>query len=226
MRPEGEGAVVIWNDLAPEADEQDVNEWLNREHHLERVGVPGFLRARRYLAVEGAPKYFTLYDTESPAVLASDAYIERLNNPTPWTRRSTPHFRNFSRTVCRVAARFGRGDGGIVGCVCFGPAQGRAEDLRRWLTDEAIPAVLEQPGIVAARLLEADLEATGVPSEEKAMRGTDDRTVDRVVLASGNHAEQVARACAPLLGDDGLAAHGAMRGATLGTYRLIFDLIA
>jgi len=225
MRPQGEGALIIWNDLAPEADEQDVNEWLNREHHPERVGVPGFLRARRYLAIEGSPRYLTLYDTESPAVLASDAYVERLNNPTPWTRRSTPHFRNFSRTACRIAARFGQGEGGIVGCVCFGPLEGRAEALHRRLTEEAIPSVLEQPGICHARLLEADLAATGVPSEEKAMRGTDDQTVDRVLLVSANHPEQVTRACAPLLADDGLAAHGARPEVTFGTYRLIYDLI-
>jgi len=225
MRPKGEGALVIWNDLAPEADEQDINEWLNREHHPERVGVPGFLRARRYLAVEGSPKYFTWYDTESPAVLASKAYVERLDNPTPWTRRSTPHFRNFCRTACRITARFGEAEGGTVGCLGFDVRDGQAEPLRRWLVDEAIPAVLEQPGICGVRLLEAELEATGVPSQEKAMRGTDDQTVDRVVLVSANHAEQAARACAPLLADAGLAAHGAAGAPRFGTYRLIYDLI-
>lgn len=222
---EGDGVMVIWHDLSPEADEEDINEWYNREHHPERVGVPGFLRARRHLAIDGAPRYFTRYDTESPAVLASDAYVERLNHPTPWTQRSTPHFRNFSRTVCRVAARFGRGEGGIVGCLCFAPEPGRDEDLRRWLTAEAIPAVVGRPGICAARLLEADLEATGVPSEEKALRDGPDRTVDRVVLVSANHHEQVARACAPLLSDAGLLAHGAAGEPSFATYRLIFDLL-
>ena len=35
----GEGALVIWHDIAPGC-EGDYNEWHSKEHMLERVGVP------------------------------------------------------------------------------------------------------------------------------------------------------------------------------------------
>lgn len=219
------GAMVIWHDVAAEADEDALNEWYNREHHPERVGVPGFLRARRHVALKGLPRYFTRYDTESPAVLTSRAYLERLDNPTAWTRRTLPHFRNMSRTVCRVTARLGRGDGGAVATLRLAPEEGAADDLRAWLIDEALPAAVERIGVCSASLLEIDREATGAPSEEKRMRGGEDETVDAVVLLSGNHPGQVENAAAPLLGDAGIGVHGAAPGWRFGVYRLIFDLV-
>ena len=53
----GSGAVCIWHDIEPEATDE-FYQWHNREHMPERVGIPGFLRGRRYIAVAGAPLYF------------------------------------------------------------------------------------------------------------------------------------------------------------------------
>jgi len=46
----GKGAMVFWNDVIAEG-EADFNHWHVFEHIPERVGVPGFLRGRRYVAV-------------------------------------------------------------------------------------------------------------------------------------------------------------------------------
>ena len=43
----GQGAVAIWNDVAPEGL-AEFYEWHHREHMPERVGIPGFRRGRRY----------------------------------------------------------------------------------------------------------------------------------------------------------------------------------
>jgi len=55
----GEGAVAIWHDLDPVAREQ-FYAWHGEEHMPERVGIPGFLRGRRYVAtradLEGTPE--------------------------------------------------------------------------------------------------------------------------------------------------------------------------
>ena len=64
----GTGVVAIWHDLLPEAKD-DFYEWHNREHMPERVGIPGFRRGRRYIAVEGTPEFFNLYEADSPEVL-------------------------------------------------------------------------------------------------------------------------------------------------------------
>ncbi len=149
------GILALWLDLAPEA-ELEVNEWFNREHHAERIGVPGFLAARRYVAERGAPNYFIFYRTRDLGVLTAPAYLERLNHPTPWTRRAMPHFRGTSRSACRELARLGRGEGGMVATLRFGAATGAEARLERWLCDTALPAALGSTGIVSAELWRAD----------------------------------------------------------------------
>ena len=63
----GKGVVAIWHDLLPEAKD-DFYEWHNREHMPERVGIPGFRRGRRYIAISGAPEFFNLYEAENETV--------------------------------------------------------------------------------------------------------------------------------------------------------------
>jgi len=55
----GLGAVCIWHDLLPEARD-DFDQWHNREHMPERVGIPGFRRGRRYVAVASTPERFLI----------------------------------------------------------------------------------------------------------------------------------------------------------------------
>src|SRR5690606_28219746 len=83
----GSGVLAIWNGVEEGAD-QDFIEWHVLEHIPERVGIPGFLRGRRYIAVDGYPRYFNFYETENPDVLTSSPYRDRLNAPTDWTRQN------------------------------------------------------------------------------------------------------------------------------------------
>src|SRR5579864_3644133 len=109
----GHGAVAIWNDIAPEG-RAIFYAWHGVEHVPERVGIPGFLRGRRYVAIHGNPEYFTLYETESPQVLTGQDYANRLNRPTPWTSDAIRHFRNVARSLCRVAVSHGHAQGGLI----------------------------------------------------------------------------------------------------------------
>ena len=43
----GRGVLAIWHTITPEG-EAEYWRWHDREHIPERVGVPGFLRGRRY----------------------------------------------------------------------------------------------------------------------------------------------------------------------------------
>ena len=95
----GKGVLAIWNGIAEEAESEFLS-WHVREHIPERVAVPGFLKARRYVAVRGVPKYFNFYETETPADLGSPAYLARLNAPSDWTKRVVRHFSDTSRTAC------------------------------------------------------------------------------------------------------------------------------
>lgn len=221
------GVLAIWHDIEADAGMQrELFEWYNREHHVERFEVPGFVRARRYAALEGSPSIFSRYDTTDPAVLASDAYLERVNNPSPWTSRCMPHYRNMSRTVCRVVQRFGRGEGGKLATIRFDAAPGAEADLTAWLCDEALPVLVEAPGVVGGQLITADESASGIASEEKKMRGGADEQCGLALLVTGNTAPAVKAACGSLLVAETLVSHGAAGPCPLGIYELVFDLSA
>jgi hypothetical protein len=101
------GILAIWNDCE-RGREADFEEWYQHEHFHERIAVPGFLLGRRFEVISGSPRYFCFYLTQSPAVLTSPAYLERLDNPTPMTRKiMSDAFRDMSRTVCHRVARIG-----------------------------------------------------------------------------------------------------------------------
>ena len=68
--------------------------------------MPGFLFGRRHQAISGACGYFNFYLVEQPAVLTSKPYLERLDNPTPMTRKVMSEiFINMNRTVCHRTLR-------------------------------------------------------------------------------------------------------------------------
>jgi hypothetical protein len=176
----GSGVLAIWNGIAEEA-EADFVDWHVNEHIPERVGVPGFLRGRRYVALAGAPKYFNFYETETPAVLGSRAYLDRLNAPSDWTRRVVRHFRETSRTVCLVAASLGSGDGGCVAAIRLTAVAGadiRPHDFRARVMDP----LLRAPGIIAVHLLQGQLEIGAGQTAEKELRDRPDQTAAWILL--------------------------------------------
>ncbi len=219
----GKAILAFWADV-DSSGEADYNDWHTREHMPERCGVPGFLRGRRYVAATAAPKYFMMYETETLETLASPAYVERLNNPTPWTRKCLALFRNSNRTACRTTLSIGRGIGGAMATIRLGPSAGREQALRRWLTGEALPELLERPGISAAHLCEADVETTTVKTAEKSIRDKPDEVARWVLLVEGIDADVVRRACADALGAAALERQGAEPGAITGVYLLHYVL--
>jgi len=98
------GILAIWNDRE-EAIAEIYERWYVSEHVPERLGVPGFLSARRYEVVKGSPRFFTYYELVSPEVLTSPEYLARLASPSPLTREVMGGFRNMWRTSCSLAYR-------------------------------------------------------------------------------------------------------------------------
>ena len=77
----------------PTAVEEEFNAWYNTVYIPTYLTVPGVLRARRFLAVEGQPKYLTLYEFEHAQVPESEAWANaRTSNP--WTRRMSPNLQH------------------------------------------------------------------------------------------------------------------------------------
>ena len=217
----GDGALVIWHDLE-EAAESDYNEWHSKEHMFERVGIPGFRRGQRGIAISGAPRYFNLYEVDGFDVLTSDAYLARLNDPTVWTRRIIPRMHNNSRTLCRVAASFGAG--GVPSywtMILVGPEAGQDAALRAWLVDEALPRLALRPGVLSAHLLEGDPSTSGTDTAEKRLRGGGNEFVDWVLLIGGYDDTALATVAEEVLTAEVLSAQGAAASRVRGIYRLV-----
>ena len=85
--------------------EEEFNAWYDDEHIAERLAIPGYRSARRWVANArpGEGKYLATYELDSPAVLNSEAYLARLNNPTAWSKRSMKNCVVFRRWACEQA---------------------------------------------------------------------------------------------------------------------------
>jgi hypothetical protein len=93
------GLLLFMTDIDP-ASEADFNRWYEEEHLPERMAIPGFIRARRFRAIEGAPKYLALYDLESSEVLQTEPYLRIVGaNKSPWTKRMESKFIDGRRNV-------------------------------------------------------------------------------------------------------------------------------
>lgn len=172
--------LAIWSDVPPE-QETDYLHWLTREHTAERLGIPGFEAVRVFrAALPGVCRFLILYDLASPAVLTSPAYLARLNAPTPWSRRIMPLLRNFARGGGRVRDWRGHGGGAHLLPLRLDRPPGVVAPL--------LEALAAEDRVCAARLLEVDQQGSGVPTDEKALRGGD-QSFAALLLAEATGAE-------------------------------------
>lgn len=169
------GMLVIWHDVAP-GQAPAVREWYGREHHFERLDIPGFLEVRRFERVSGTgAEVLGAYRVAAPDVLRSATYRARVESPTAWTRESMLHFRNMSRTVCTITALAGRAQGGHVAALA---------SVGDGLPD--LPAVcellLKRPGVLQVTALNAERSAFATASAEQALRGGPDAQIAWALL--------------------------------------------
>jgi len=180
----GSAAMLLSFDIAEGAIEEH-DDWHTHEHLPERLSIPGFLRGTRWVALHGGPRYVVLYEVAELATLTSAAYLERLNNPSPWTSKMMPHYRGMKRGLCSVSGSFGLGTGHVAKLLRFTPGEGAAS-LRAWLLEDALPSVVTQPGVGSAHLLES--AAAPVMTNEQRIRGAD-AGVDWAVVLAGYREE-------------------------------------
>jgi hypothetical protein len=167
MAAQQQGILAIWNDCRA-GREAEFEAWFQGEHLAERLAVPGFLFGRRHQAISGSSGYSNFYLVESPDVLTSRPYLERLDNPTPMTKRIMSEvFLNMNRTVCHRTARVGSFRGAYAVTVRFnGPPDTAA------LVSLA-EKLVQDPGIAASEIWTAVDPASQPVSMEEKLRGGD-----------------------------------------------------
>jgi hypothetical protein len=200
------------------ADEAEFNRWYDREHLIERVTIEGFLEARRYVAHQGSPKYLCLYSTRTFDVLSSPTYRTVLANPTDWSKKVLPRFKNMIRAIARITISRGQGRGAALGIIRLRPTAASQDKLRAALGEKLDPEKLD--GIIAMHLIESD------PALSKPI--TDDPPVsdpgagDWFVLIDGTDVNAIGAAIAARF--TGPAAFAGATQVSLGRYNLMWDL--
>ena len=207
------GILAIWNDCAPEG-EAHYERWYKSEHMQERVGVAGFRFGRRYERLAGGDRrFFTFYEVESPDVLSSRAYVERLESPTPWTTESMKYFRNMVRTVCdqRMAA------GDLIGAHAVVL---RADEAMAPTPEAAtlVARLAAEPGVARVQLWTAAARQTPADTAEMKKRSPDQLAAGALVIECLRRADadRVAATLAPLP-----AALGVSGKSVVGIYGLM-----
>ena len=212
----GKGMLLTSMDIDP-SDDVDFNRWYDREHLEERVAIPGFLEARRYIAHQGSPKYLCLYSTETFDVLDSPAYRAKLASQTDWSRKSMARFKNMIRAVARITISRGQGRGAALGIVRLRPAAGGEDKLRTALQQKLDPE--KSDGIISMHLIENDPALSKPLTDEPASPNLG--SGDWFVLIDGTHVNAISAAIAALVGDN-----SAFKSSVIstGVYNLMWDL--
>jgi hypothetical protein len=210
----GNAAMLLWYDIVPEQIAEH-DEWHTREHFPERVGIPGFLRAQRWVATASGPRFFVVYEVRDIDVLSDAPYLERLNHPTPWTSRMMPHFRGMVRGFCRLDHSVGTVLGSAGVTVRYSAATGAQDRLQCWLADELIPDLMQRKGITGAYVLRSD-RAPEMTAEQR-IRGRD-ASVDLVLFVTGYAEEAITGLAAKELSAISLESRGASPGSIAAVY--------
>jgi hypothetical protein len=210
------GILAIWNDCAVGA-ERDYERWYTTEHFPERLSIPGFLRGWRYEALAADPRFFTYYETETPEVLSSPAYVARLEHPTPWTSRiMETAFRRMSRTVCELTACTGAIAGSHVVTVRWqsGAASASIEIARRLAASD---------DVVRVQTWTAAGAQTPETREAKSRSGPD-AVIGGALIADCVREADARAAAVRLASDDYQTMFGGADRCTIGIYRFLCTL--
>ncbi len=173
--PEPQGLLAFWADI--DADYQlEYLKWHNCEHMAERVSIPGFHVGHRYRAVGDERDFFMVYETDTADVMESEPYLQRQNNPTPWTRESISHFRKSLRVIYSLVASEGRRpatDAPYLLLVRSDPPDkpGGADEVIRWYREEHLPRLCGVEGVLRARLYRADRNVSNIATTERKVHG-------------------------------------------------------
>ena len=185
----GNAVLVNWGGVVQEK-EIDYNQWHSLEHMPERISLPGFLRGFRAQAEPGTNlnhKYFMMYEAEEKETFISKEYLERLNNPTKWTKEILSYYISPSRTICSVIASKSVGLSGFLSTIRF-----LDHDIENKFNVEklklSLPRVIKLKGITGMHFLLGDNTFGQMRTEEKKYRssqGMDDQVVSQAIIIEG-----------------------------------------
>ena len=185
----GSAILVNWGGIV-ESKEAEYNSWHSKEHMPERIALPGFLRGCRAIGIPETNinhKYFMMYEAERKDVFVSRKYLERLNNPSKWTKNILSNYISPSRTICSVITSKSVGFGGWIGTVRFLnkdiESENHVEKLKL-----SVPQTIKLEGITGMHVLLGEKAYGQMETQEKSFRsnqGLNDQIITQAIIIEG-----------------------------------------
>lgn len=163
MMAEKRALLMALTDAEPDV-EVAWNEWMNAEHLPERVNhIPGFLAARRFIAIEGQPKYVTAYEITSVNVLTTEAYLKLREKeaklPPDSLHARGQRFPNFIRGIYEQLypeeGKYQVPNTTVILAAGYDIPPDKEDEFEAWCQGEYVPIMGRVPGIVTVRCFAA-----------------------------------------------------------------------
>ena len=137
------------------APEDEFHDWYDLEHIPERLAIPGFLNAQRWIGVDNPKISLATYDLDEVGVLQSPPYQAIAGaNSSPWTKR-TARFRKslmrFEGTQLFPGDQTAPDGAAALLLVSMNVAPEHENEFNEWYNIEHIPALGSVPGTLSAR---------------------------------------------------------------------------
>lgn len=202
----GAGVLALWLDVAPALD-RETDDWYVDEHLPERIDSGGYLRARRYRVLEGAPGYLTLFEAADPDALASEDYLNLVSKISDQSRRIRAGFSNVVRNTFRVRTTAGRGLGAVTASLRLKTAGATPPAESVAALDNHALQLLRGRDVVGVHCLQAVPEVRTRMDAVRAV-GQQDAAADEVLLLEATRIETLQRLRAQQLSDTALSRLG------------------
>jgi hypothetical protein len=147
------------------AQEDEFHDWYDLEHIPERLRVPGFLNAERWISDENPKIAAATYDLESPSVMQSAPYRAiGGENLSVWSRRiirKTQRILRFEgeQLVPGDAVAPPNAGGLLVATMDVDPEH--EKEFNDWYNQEHLPQLGAVPGVLRARRYRVSGEDSG-----------------------------------------------------------------
>jgi len=185
----GSAVLVNWGGILA-SKEADYNSWHSKEHMPERIVLPGFLRGCRAIGISETNvnhKYFMMYEAERKDVFVSRKYLEKLNNPSKWTKNILSNYIAPSRTICSVITSKSVGFGGWIATVRFLSKDIEPENHVEKLK-LSVPQTIKLEGITGMHVLLGEKTYGQMETQEKSFRsnqGLHDQIITQAIIIEG-----------------------------------------
>jgi hypothetical protein len=137
------------------APEDEFHDWYDLEHIPERLRVPGFLNADRWIGTENPKISVATYDLDNVGVLHSAPYLAvGGENGSPWTKRTA----KFRKGILRYEGeqvfpgdRTAPQGAAALFMIGMNVAPEHEHEFNEWYNTEHIPALGSVRGVLCAR---------------------------------------------------------------------------